>query len=667
VSRRRKWLAVSAKIILVVTVVAACRTDAPAGEQSTEVVPAPTEAGEEEPDDIPPTAAATATVAPTAVVESTPTSPPTLAPTLTPTPAPLKELVICIGQEPESLYPYGQIRPSEAAEHVLQGLYENLYTSLSYDYQARGLEKIPSLADGDAVLAQVTVGEGEFVFTASEDVVRLAEGVTVKDFDGQEVKFSGEPLTMAQLTVNFSLQPMVWSDGTPVTAEDSVYSFKLAADASTPVPKRMFERTASYEATGELTVSWTGIPGYLPADYFTNVWKPYPRHYWGGLSAAELLDADISNRRPLSSGPYKLAEWVEGDHITLTRNEYYYRAGEGWPKIDLIRFTFVPNSSQLIAQLLSGQCDIGTHDGLGRSEAGLLLEAESSGLLVPYFQTGTVFEHIDFGINSVEEYALTRPDWFQNPRIRQAITMCTDRQAMVDEIMFGRTELIDAYVPRNHPLYPADASEWPYDVAQANAVLDSLYYRDTDEDGIREDPGSGAPFKVKLLGALGNEVDEQIAEMFQGDLLQCGIAVSVSFIHSDEYFADGPDGSLFGRQFDLAAFPWLISVEPNCGLYLSSRTPGPENNWNRNYNNDTGFRNADFDAACNRALASLPGTEEYVQSHQEALRIWTEQLPIIPLFMRLKVAATGPGILNFQMDPTQSSELWNLYDLDIER
>ena len=80
-----------------------------------------------------------------------------IAPTPTPEPRTPKELVICIGQEPETLYPYGRARPSEAAEHVWQGLYENMYTSLAYDYQAHGIEKIPSLADGDAILELVTV------------------------------------------------------------------------------------------------------------------------------------------------------------------------------------------------------------------------------------------------------------------------------------------------------------------------------------------------------------------------------------------------------------------------------------------------------------------------------------------------------------------------------
>ena len=656
-SRRRRWLAVTAKIVIVVTVLSACRTEPPV-DQATEAPPAATEASGDEPDEIPKTIEVTRIVVETEVVE--------IAPTPTPEVTIPKELVVCIGQEPDTLYPYSMARPPDAAEHIWQGLYEAMYTTLSYDYQARGLEKIPSLADGDALIESVTVSAGDTVFNANEDVVRLAEGVMVKTFDGEVVEFEGAPLTMPQMVVQFNLQPLLWSDGTPVTAGDSVYSYELAADASTPIPKRVLERTAGYEATGDLEVTWTGIPGYLSPDYFTKIWTPYPRHYWGEFTAAELLDAEESTKKPLSHGPYVLAEWAEGEHITLVKNDNYYRADEGQPEIDTIRFIFVPNSSQLIAHLLSGQCDIGTHDGLSRADAESLIDAEESGLLAPYFQTGTVFEHIDFGINSPEEYENTRPDWFQDPRLRQAIVMCTDRQSMVDQVMYGRSELIHAYVPTNHPLYPEDAAEWPYDVAEANALLDSLGYIDSDEDGIREDRGSSSPFKLTLLGALGNEVDEQVAALFKEDLVECGIEVTLSFIHSDEYFADGPDGPLFGRQFDLAAFPWLISVEPNCALYLSSRTPGPENNWNRNYNNNTGFHFEAFDEACNVALNSLPGTLEYEESHREALRLWSDQVPIIPLFMRLKVAATRPGILNFEFDSTQSSELWNLYELDLQ-
>ena len=55
-------------------------------------------------------------------------------------------------------------------------------------------------------------------------------------------------------------------------------------------------------------------------------------------------------------------------------------------------------------------------------------------MLSPYFQTGTVYEHIDFGVNSYGDYGdgVGRPDWFEDVRVRQAMTMCTDRQSMVD-------------------------------------------------------------------------------------------------------------------------------------------------------------------------------------------------------------------------------------------
>jgi peptide/nickel transport system substrate-binding protein len=550
--------------------------------------------------------------------------------------------------------------------HLLQGIYENMYTTLSFDYQARGIEKLPNLADGDAALVPVQVNEGDVVLDVNGEVVVLKEEVTVRGADGAVVDFAGEPVTMLQLSAEFTLKPLIWSDGTPVTADDSVYSFQLAANPSTPVPKFLTQRTLRYEATDERTLRWVGIPGYLDRTYFTNIWTPYPRHQWGDFSATELLSAEPSSRMPLSHGPYVVTDWVPGDHIQLERNEHYYLTAQGLPRVDSIRVRFIPNADQLLAQMLDGRCDIGTHDALGIREAEALLEAGDSRLLEPHFQAGSVFEHIDFGINSAPGYAATRPDWFENVQVRQAFIMCTDRQGMIDTLLFGQSEIMNAYVPTTHPLYPADSVTWPYDVAEANTILDNAGLRDTDNDGIREDPDSGAPFIVTLLSTIGNELGEKIASVLVENLADCGIQVQLSFLQGDVYFADGPDGPLFGRQFDLAAFPWLISSEPNCSLYLTSRIPSAENSWSLNHNNEIGFSNPDFDAACRQALDLLPGMEGYETAHQTALRIWMEQAPSIPLFLRPRVAATTTGILNFKLDPTQESELWNLYEIDIE-
>lgn len=657
-SGRKRVSIIAVQFIVIVSLLSACRSQSADIEQDPSASPSAGESEEGEgEDESPPTLEVTRIIVETEVVEVTPLP--------EETPRPSKELVVCLGSEPESLYPYNKPRLDSSAGHILHGLYESMYTTLSYDYQARGIEKIPSLADGDASISPVVVNEGDRVFDAQGNVAVLREGIEVRTNEGEIVTFAGEPITMAQLQVDFSLKPLVWSDGTPVTADDSVYSFELAADPLTPVPKLTTERTAAYEATGERSLRWTGIPGFLDPEYFTNIWTPYPRHYWGDLMPSELLTASQANLNPLSHGPYVVSEWLPGEHITLTRNEHYYLAEEGLPRIDRIEFRFLASSSQLLAQLLAGDCDLITHFDLNFREAPRYLDAQESGQLVAHFQTGTVFEHIDFGINMVEEFALTQPDWFERASVRQAIAMCFNRQALVDDLLYGQAEVLNAYLPANHPLYPDDLAEWPYDPERANSLLNEAGIIDTDEDGLREDVVSGSPFKVTLLGVTGNDLGQQVANRFQADLAQCGMEVDIQMYNSDQYFADGPEGPLFGRKFDLAAFPWLVSIVPNCSLYLSSQIPAEANNWNRNFNNNTGFSDPAFDAACEAALMSLPGTQAYVDQHQEALRIWAEQLPVVPLFMRPIVAVTRPEIENLKLDPTQPSELWNIYELDV--
>lgn len=584
-----------------------------------------------------------------------------------------KHLIVCMAQEPDTMYPYGgSMLAGRAVQH---GIFENNYTTLSYAYQPQGIEKVPSLADGDAVVNEVEVQPGDMIRDASDTVVAWGEGVTVENAAGEEVTFDGNPVVLKQMVVDFTLKPRVWSDGEPVKASDSVYSFNLASEPDTPTPKYAIERTASYEATGDLTLRWTGLPGFLDSTYFTNIWAPYPEHVWGGFSAAELLEAEEASRLPVGDGPFMITEWVAGDHITLVKNPHYYRSSEGLPYLETVTYKFIPDTNQLVAQLIAGSCDIGTQDGLSADNAPFLIEAESQGLLTPYFQTGTVYEHIDFGIDPYGDYANTRPDWFEDVRVRQAMTMCTDRQGMVDNILSGRSEVIHTYVPSVHPLYPAgELTEWPYDPEAANALLDEVGYVDSDGDNVREYT-DGTPFKVRLGTTSGNKMREQLTQIFKENQAQCGIQVELYYLPSSEWFADGPEGELFGRRFDLGEFAWLTGVEPSCSLYGSWNIPGPAEDLDEEGNalypsawggqNETGWRNDEFDAACQKAIGNLPGTPAYEEGHKEAQIIFSEKVPVIPLFLRLKVAAARANVLNFGVDPTQNSELYNLHEIDL--
>jgi peptide/nickel transport system substrate-binding protein len=599
-----------------------------------------------------------------------------VTPEVTEAPAEPKDLIVCMAQEPDTLYPYGGSMLAATAVQV--AIFETNVTTFSYDYQALGIEKLPSLEDGDAVVSSVEVNEGDLVLDASGNPVTLAAGVSVINSAGEVVEFDGTPINMDQISVDFTLQPRVWSDGTPVTAADSVYSYEVNRDPDTPATKFVAERTASYEATGELGLKWTGIPGYLDPTYFTNVWPPFPQHIWGQFSASELLEAEEVARLPVGDGAFRIVEWVAGDSIVLEPNPFYYRQDEGLPYLDSVTYKFIPDTNQLIAQLISGACDIGTQDGLSASDAPFLIEAENNGLLTPYFQTGTVFEHIDFGINSYGDFGddQGRPDWFEDARVRQAMTMCTDRQGMVDNILFGRSEVIHSYIPSVHPLYPEDGlTEWPFDVEAANALLDEVGFIDSDGDGIREyytdrnTSWEGEPFVVDLGTTTGNDMRQQMTQIFKENMLACGIDVTLYYVPSSEWFADGPDGPLFGRRYDLGEFAWVSAVQPSCNLYLTSQISGPEEEgfggWGAS--NNTGWSNEAFDLACNTALSSLPGTPEYEENHKEAQRIFSQEVPVIPAFLRLIVAAARPNVIGFGVDPTGGTELQNIYQFDLQQ
>ncbi|KAA3660597.1 MAG: peptide ABC transporter substrate-binding protein [Chloroflexi bacterium] len=583
--------------------------------------------------------------------------------TPTPTPSLFKNLIVCEAQEPDSLYLYNSTML--ATENVHHAIYENLYTNLGFEYQPQGLEKMPSLADGDARLQPVEVVAGDLVVDANGDVVPLANGVTIITANGQRTTFDGSPLTLPQLTVDFTLKPMVWSDGTAVTADDSVYSFELNQAADSVKNQEVLAKTAVYEATGELTLRWVGLPGFLDQTYFLNVWTPLPRHHLGQFAPESMAEQPEAAQMPLSNGPFVIKEWESGWKITLVKNPHYYRAGEGLPLLDQVSILYQPDTSGIIGPLLSGQCDIVTQDALNMGLIPFLLEAELSNLLASQIVPGMVWEHIDFGIDGVAGNG--RYPWFEDARVRQAVMMCTNRQQMIDELTYGTANIFHAYVPDEHPLLPEDIKRWPYDVLAANALLDEVGFVDQDGDGVREAP-DGTPFTVPLLTTVGSQLRPSISELFAAQMRDCGIEVALAYLPAGDMFADGPDSPLFGRKFDLALFAWLTGNVPTCDLYHSDQIPGPGADgfvgWDGS--NNTGWRNSAFDAACDAAQLALPGMPAYETSHQEALRIFAEELPVIPLFSRLKISAARPEVKNFHLDSSQPSELWNLYELDIE-
>jgi peptide/nickel transport system substrate-binding protein len=552
----------------------------------------------------------------------------------------------------------------------LDAVYDGPIDTRSYRFHPVILKKLPDLTDGDATLRTVSVGEGDKIVDSGGYVVDLRPGITLRTTDGTDVTFeAGGEVATTQMVVTFTLRTDVtWSDGEPLTADDSRYTFELAGGFEDPALRLRWERTSSYQVVDEHTVVWTGLPGYYDPSYFLNFYHPLPRHVWGEVDAQQILNTEMAHRKPLGWGAFIVADWASGDHITLVRNPHYFRSSDGLPHLDRVTFRFVDSLQRALQGLEVGTCDVIGPDLIEAADPAPLIEALDAGRAQMITSPSSEWEHLDFGIRSVEW--LDRPQFFADERVRRGLAHCIDRAQIADAVFpYGELSVAHSYVVPTHPLYAEDRlHRWAYEPPAGRALLDEAGWQDADGDGIREAHGvpnivEGTPFSVTLITTSGDQAREQTARILGENLAACGVDMEVSFIPTENFFSDGPDGPIFGRQFDLALFSWLNGPTPPCDLYLSDEIPAERNWWATS--NNPGYASDDYDAACQAALEALPGMEAYDRFHREAQRIFSHDLPVLPLYFVPRMVVVRPDVTGLALEPGERTMLWSIEQIDL--
>jgi len=612
------------------------------------------------------------------VPAATPVPSPTPEPTATATPVPPRQLTVCLGQEPASLYPVNNA--SSVAHSVLAAIYAGPIDTNSYGYQPVILKQLPSIANGDAQLFPKSVSIGDEVVDASNNPVTLAVGVSVRPAGCQSescsIQYDGKSaIQMDAMQVTFRmLQGLTWSDGEALSADDSVFAYQIAADPASSGSKYLVDRTHSYEATDPTTLQWWGKPGFVDPTYVTNFWSPLPKHLWGQVPISQLAGTDEAARTPMGWGPYVLQEWVAGDHITLTKNLRYFRAAEGLPGFDILTFRFVPDPGTAISDLLAGSCDILDPSIRLDGQVEVLRSMAGRNQLQVMFTTVPVMEQLALGIqgaanDSGNTNGSKQTDFFSDVRVRQAVAMCLDRQKVVEAVLAGLTQVPNSYLPQADPLYDPNLTGYSLNVAAANQLLEQAGWRDVDNNpatprqawGVPGIP-SGTPFVVDYLTTSAVQ-RQQVSTLLAASLAQCGIKVNVQYLDSTVLYAGGPGGALFGRNFDLAEFAMgSTGIEPPCDWYTGSHIPNSANHWVGE--NVSGYSSPEFDAACQAAQNSIPDDPSHSAAYAQAQTIFATDLPVIPLYWRVKVAAARIGVCHFSLDPTAASNLWNVEAID---
>jgi peptide/nickel transport system substrate-binding protein len=525
------------------------------------------------------------------------------------------------------------------------------------------------------------VRAGERVVDAAGNVVLLASGTKLRPSgcrnESCEITYDGSSdIQLDQLVVTFKmLEGLMWSDGAPLTADDSVYSFQLAGSDDTPGSKYVIDRTQIYEAADEVTTQWWGMPGFIDPEYATNFWMPLPRHLWGEATPADLTKLDASSRLPVGWGPYILKEWKSGESLHLIKNLNYFRASSSLPHFDELNFLIMPDANAALTALVDGQCDLLDPSVRLDGQVGLLQQMKADDqaelftaqtMTMEWLGLGIVPASYDDGYNPATQK--DRPDVFGDERTRQALALCLDRQKVVDTVLFGLSQVPDSYLPPDHFLHNGNLPAYAFDPEAGSVLLTRVGWIDHDKNpatprqaiGVTNVPG-GTPLILNYQTSSATQ-RRQVAEIFTESLAQCGIGLKTVFYNATDFYAQGPQGPLFGRQFDLAAYAIGVNtLEPQCSWFTSSQVPSEKNNWVGT--NVSGYKNTEFDGACEQSLHALPGDPEY-SGHQEAQTIFASELPSIPLYLRLKVAAARPDFCRFALDPSSSSALADIETFD---
>jgi peptide/nickel transport system substrate-binding protein len=601
----------------------------------------------------------------------TPKSEPTQSdPSIEPTelPPPPKTLVVCLGRTPNSLYLYGEASPE--ADTVLQAIYDGPVDLRVHAYEPVILTKVPSLEDGDAEIETFTVADGDLYLNPETQIPdRLSSGKPFFPPGCRESAcmqtFTEGEIEMDRLVVVFELLPgIIWSDGTELTVNDSVFSFHLDANEATPSTKYLVQRTDHYEALNDLTVEWAGIPGFLDPEFESNFWSPLPEHILESVDPADISVLDEASRFPMGWGPYVIDSWIEDREILLRKSETYFRGTEGLPYFDILRFRFLGSDYvSALEQVLTGECDVLDESVFPPMLWESALDFEGDGRLRIASTPGSVVERIDFNTSRTNEF--TPASIFTDIRIRQAVAACIDREGLLESVLFGLSEIPQSYLPPSHPFNVRNSDLSALSMEEAITELELMGW--VDDDGDPQTPRiangvagveSGSPLEIRYLTIEGFLQDAVISAL-ERDLSRCGIGIEPEFAIAQEIFEPWPNGPIFGGRFEAVGWAWPIYVTPPCEMFAGFEIPSVDYLFGINA---TGFGDEEYDRACQRIMNGPADGESYLEAITITEDIFRGQLPSLPLYVRPRVVAFGNTICGPDPENTAFSILWNIED-----
>ena len=357
-----------------------------------------------------------------------------------------------------------------------------------------------------------------------------------------------------KLSYTFELRDGIsFSDGRPLTAEDVLFSMKVIQNPRVLAPHLRNYYSAVREVVVEegQKVTFVCAEPYFRNDVSLGFFEILPKHFYDpeGLldpvPIASLIDGSWEtgpykerierfadqfnqdfNRNVMGSGPYRVDD-VERDVVTqqkvvLTRNADYWGASyDDLPAsgyVDKMVFKIINNTDAAFIELTNGNLDYHSLRPLEFKEKSWSDDFNERFLKGVEYSGGYTY----IGWNNAHPI-------FADRRVRQAMTHLTDRQNMVENLLFGLAETVEGPISKFRPEYNHDLEPYGYDYERALDLLDEAGWGDADDDGIldKEIDGEIVDFRFELLINSGNQIRKDIALTLQSELADIGIDCQV--------------------------------------------------------------------------------------------------------------------------------------------
>jgi peptide/nickel transport system substrate-binding protein len=473
------------------------------------------------------------------------------------------------------------------------------------------------------------------------------------------------------LTFTLTLREgLVWSDGTPFTSADAVFTFEALYDPRTQSPLasvlrpggQPLEVTAPDPRTVVVTFPSLFAPGIRILDNL----PMFPKHRLeGALKAGQFAQAwaaGAPTSELVSLGPFILTQYVPAQRMVYERNPNFWRRDERGvqlPYLDRLTLELIPDQDAEVVRLQSGQTDF-TQQALRAGDLATLRPLELQGRL-QIEELGVSPEADAFVFNLRPEKWANDPrgGWLSRKEFRQALSHAIDREAFSDAVFLGTAVPIHGPVtPGNRDWFWPSVPRYEFSREKARALLDGLGLTNRDQDEWLEDE-RGNEVRFTALVFRGNAVLERSATVVREDLRQIGVAIDIVPLEPNSIHQ-----RMVGGDFDAALVQFTGNHADPAGAKDFWLSNGDAHFWNIAQKAPATEWEREIDELIERQSSTLD-MDERKRLFNDVQRLFAEHLPILYFAAPRVYIAASARLINLSPALTRPEIIWSADTLAI--